>query len=251
MSNLPPITYPVIDRRGVRQLFVTLMLLALSLGIAACGDDDDKATPIPSASPAPTQMTSTARPTEIPPTATVSPTPAIPGYARDKRTGNPQVDAVLDAILSGDAAKIKPLLRFFAVGCQTESHGIGGPPICAPGVAAGTSIEVFPNASCPEGRLSPREGIDALLSALFDSSSRVFAVYRQTPKLPTGNEWPKGAFGIVFTTARPYGAQNYTVSRIEVDGGQIVLAGVLCPGDTPQMVLANSQARDFLVPPPP
>jgi hypothetical protein len=156
---------------------------------------------------------------------------------------------VLDAVLSGDISRVKPLLRFYSVGCVGASQGIGSPPLCAPGAPVGAPIDVFPNASCPEGRFSTRADVDVLLPVVSNSSSRVFAVYRQAPKPPTDTEWPRGAFGIVLTTPGNNGP-GYSVSRLEVDAGQVVLAGVLCPGDTAQHVLDNLQVSDFVLPPP-
>ena len=231
----------------MRSSFKLLWVAVAIISVSACGGSSPKPTPVATS-------TATSTPSiEKTPTSTTSPTPSIPGYPRDTRTGDPQVDAVLDAVLSGDISRVKPLLRFYSVGCVPASTGIGGPPICPPGVAAGTPFDVFPNARCPEGQLATRDGIDSLLSALSSSSSRLFAIYRQTPNPPSADPfaWPRGAFGVVLTTPTPSAYYAYSVSRLEVDTGQIVLAGLACPSDTAQDFLGRLPAQDFFLPPPP
>ncbi len=192
MSNLPPITYPVIDRRGVRQLFVTLVILALSLGIAACGDDDDKATPIPSASPTPTQpasSTPTRRDGDI--------GPDDPAHPASTRAGVAAVDAVIDAVLSQDFAKLRPQLVALKLKCATQpAGGIPQPPKCPAGVSDGTVVDAFPVGG-PEGSYLLLSEADRAFTALLGSRPRLFAVYR-VAQTSSDAIWPGGKYGVVF-----------------------------------------------------
>ncbi|MBI5949787.1 MAG: hypothetical protein HY875_16750 [Chloroflexi bacterium] len=234
------------------------MTVAAVLAYAVAGlfgagcNGGESADPKPGASPS-----GVASPTSASPGTTLAspatPGATLPGYSRDKRTGVAAVDTVVDALLSGQADRIRPLLQFYAVPCRAPATGIPAPPACPPGAADGTKVDVFPNASCPEGRYVTRDGIDAFLREIATASSLPFAVYRQEPAPPAGSEFPRGDYAIVLTTPRPPTNASfppYSVSTVQVEGGRIFSGAIACPHETAATVLGNRVASAFLLPPP-
>lgn len=231
----------------MRLLLVVVIALSLVSAMACRGDDKAEPTAGPSATSASTATT----------TNPSSPTPTPPGYASDRRTGDPAVDSVLAAVTSGDVGRVRSLLRFYPVPCKAELTQLGSPePKCPSGTPEGTPIDIFPNGSCPSYRANTREDIDVLLTGLSNSAARPYAVYRRTAVPPVGLAFPHGSIGVVLTVPAPTSSgvgPNYSVWRLEIDAGQIVIAGVACPSDTVQHVMENLKVQpgDFLLPPPP
>jgi hypothetical protein len=222
--------------------FALLLAAGLAvIGIGACSDDDD-VTPTTE----PTAGTTVAAPES--PTAAASSSSSgqsARAYPAGKRTGDADVDAVIDAVLSGDPAKLGALFLYYSLGCKTEPLGIGAPPKCDPGAAEGTPVDVFPNGSCPEGRFSIR-GDGTLERLLAQNSARLYAVYRRAPVQQSGLEWPRGSIGIVFIGGASQGDQSFW---LELDGGHVVVAGVGCPGQPPEQLTEIHGATGFLLPP--
>jgi len=145
---------------------VLLLLCVLALANVACGGDSDDAgdgtsTPV---EPSPTNQPSTpetprsATPAQSPaPTATSTP-PADerPGASEapiGTSTGEPELDALLSALLSHDDERLLPFFALTQVGC-TNALGLGGPPKCRdfPGAPPeGTLVEAFPEGFCEGG----------------------------------------------------------------------------------------------------
>lgn len=143
-----------------RSLVVAGLALAAVLALASACDDGDTAEP--TATPA-----ATSEPTATAP-ATATPT------APTGRTGIPELDAVIDALRSGDPAAIELLLRFNSVPCTT-AFGLGGPPKCGPGESDGDLVDVFLNFGCEGGYAAPE---DAGRLAEGFASKPLYAVYR-------------------------------------------------------------------------
>ncbi|MGB4864035.1 MAG: hypothetical protein WBO97_16390 [Tepidiformaceae bacterium] len=232
----------------MRVLLVIVVALSLVSAIACSGGDKPEPTAVPSATSASTATTTT---------PSSAPQPPIPGYTSDRRTGDPGVDSVLDAVTSGDVGRVRSLLRFYPVACKAELTQLGSPePKCPTGTPEGTPIDIFPNGSCPSYRSNTREDIDVLLNGLANPAARPYAVYRRTPVPPDGLAFPHGSIGVVLTVLAPTPSSvgpNYSVWRMEIDAGQIIIAGVACPSAPVQQVLENLQVQpgDFLLPPPP
>jgi len=169
----------------------------------------------------------------------------LPGHSPSTRTGNAEVDAVINAVLSGDPARVADLLQYYPLGCEVEPFGIGSPPKCAPGVPHGTPVEVFPNGSCPEGRFTTR-GDETFVELLAEDSARLFAAYTREPVERSGLDWPRGSVGLVFTAPD---LQHNELFWLEVDGGRVVVAGIACPDQPPMQLLENLGANGFLLPP--
>ncbi|HXU24162.1 MAG TPA: hypothetical protein VN697_09050, partial [Tepidiformaceae bacterium] len=130
-------------------------------------------------------------------------------YPGGTRTGNPEIDPVLDAIASGDSARVGALVSFTPIACRIES-GIGVEPYCPDGVAPGTPMNVFPVA-CAEGSSVPRADFDP--SFLPGPDSPLYAIVRTVPFPMLSTE--KG-YALIYSTPYVWGAQLY------IDGGRIV-----------------------------
>jgi hypothetical protein len=150
----------------MNKLLAAPVLLMLLITALACGGEDDPdstatATQPPPASP--TQPSGPASPA-VPsataditatqaPSSTVAPEPTQPGVPSGTTTGDPDLDAVIEAVLTGDGGALVALTALTAAPCTT-AQGLGGPPKCgqAPGMPAdGTSVEAFPVSSCELG----------------------------------------------------------------------------------------------------
>lgn len=130
------------------------------VGFACSGDDG---------TPSPTATTITA----------VSPTsePTIPGYPLSTRTGNADVDAVLDVLENRDGAALRAIMRVQRVPCTTAA-GLGGPPKCPDGVADGTPFDAFPVLG-GEGRMVIDGQIDSVALTFSDLDwSNLYAVVK-------------------------------------------------------------------------
>ncbi len=119
---------------------IALAFMAVLLAIA-CGGDGSSPTPSPTPSPA---------------------------------AGAPaEVQAIVDAALSGDADALRPLLGYASIPCSTAIPMLGGPPLCREVEADGTPVDVFAVSGCHGGYVRPDElSLDALSDIDF------YAVYR-------------------------------------------------------------------------
>jgi hypothetical protein len=131
---------------------VRAALLVVALGafflLGCSGDDDgDTATSTVTASPA-SDVTATETATAAGPSPgdTATATPPSTG-AGARTTGMPALDAVFDALESGDAARIRSLLDLQTLAC-TRDLGEGGAPKCGDTEAAGTMVEAFEFYTC-------------------------------------------------------------------------------------------------------
>jgi len=75
------------------------------------------------------------------PTATATPTAT--STATDHRTGAPEIDLVIEAVLGGQTATLVELVEFQLIGCTTAS-GLGGPPSAGRGSRPATGCKSFP-----------------------------------------------------------------------------------------------------------
>ena len=104
------------------------------------------------------------------------------------RTGNPELDPIIDAMLRHDSAALLDQTSFTMLGCTFE-FGMGGPPKCKEGETEGAIIEVVPILG-PEGHHLRKadyvnwEGPDVLgLMAAYQTSA---GTYRD-PAFPAGD----------------------------------------------------------------
>lgn len=69
--------------------------------------------------------------------------PVFPVWPNDKRSGDPVVDRVLDALFSGDPAAIESVMEFFPLPCIASFAVSVKRPFCRSGEAVGTSADWF------------------------------------------------------------------------------------------------------------
>ena len=91
---------------------------------------------------------------------TVQPTSAETDHPLTTRTGNEEIDHILDVVANGDAQALQSLTQFTNAKC-TKQDGLGSPPKCRAGEAEGTPVEVLPFLG-PEGNFLHKEEIDQL-----------------------------------------------------------------------------------------
>lgn len=134
-----------------RNLLLFGLALAIVLILAVgCGEDSVQE----SADPTATVATAT----EVPVPITRTPPSA------DGATGIPELDAVIDALRSGEPETLRPLLRYMEVTCRTE------------GEVEATECELFPFSVCEAPEMLRPETIGPALSVL--TESELYAVYR-------------------------------------------------------------------------
>lgn len=94
--------------------------------------------------------TATVEPT---PTSTATPTlPPLPTrlsggiepFPPDTRTGIPELDVVIDALMVGDVETLMDLIEWQSIACSNKGWGLPSPPSCPPGVADGTLVDAIP-----------------------------------------------------------------------------------------------------------
>ena len=165
-------------RRISKPLLIGMALTLLLVLAVACGEDDSQ------------------EPTEIPATeatATVvgaSATSTPPGT--EGITGIPELDVVIEALRSGDAETLRPLIEYREVACNTDFEvGLTG---CTADEEAGDLVEVFHFAVCEGQNLRP-EFIDQALDVL--AETELYAVYRA----PDDEHFPAEYLAVVSSTS--------------------------------------------------
>jgi hypothetical protein len=164
-----------------------------------------EATSAPSASPAATE-----------PQATPPPTPAAPSLEElnARRTGDPQIDAVLDALLGLDRPALDAIVRTQSAICHEQSLGIGDLEVCPPGVAEGTEVEFFPTGVCEGFPLHT----PPYVSLQIPDRTCLVSVIRVEPRPEPIPLWPDGEHLIIFEDATDPGL----MTGVYFADGQIV-----------------------------
>lgn len=160
-------------RRAV--VLVALGFIALS---AACdGGTDATPTPSATASPLPTvEAPSTVAVPTSTPSATATPEATPPSPPGPRRTGDPALDAIIEAVEARDVDALVGMLRTEVVECRgpDEPAQIGSPPSCEDeGVSLGTELTVATGASC-EGYLTT--SIRGLIERFVEGQDGLYAV---------------------------------------------------------------------------
>jgi hypothetical protein len=163
-----------------------------TIEVTAVVEPTETVTPSPEV--APIESTDTVEPTEISP-----PTEAAPRlHPPDARTGNPPLDAVIDAILAHDITARRELTRLTVVGC-THADGLGGPPKCREDEAEGTPLEVLPILG-GEGHHVRAEDIDQALGFQVEG---LYAVFEFSDDVYDSVDYPAGEVGLLFLQSGP------------------------------------------------
>jgi len=197
----------------------SIILLAPILTLlAACGGDDGGDEATPKASPSPTAA-------ETDEAAAVVPV---------------EVQAIIDAALSGDQEELLALVQYTTIPCAATPEGIGGPPTCRQGEADGTPVEVLPVGTC-EGELRRPDEIDDTPALLSDIS--LYAVYRW----PAAQE-PPGEYAAMFARTGPTG--EVLAVELVIEDGRLVRLKFGC-GETPAQLAEFQGLDDVILPPQP
>lgn len=169
------------------------LILALIITVSGCQpatSGRNLSSGMPSLTPRPTvtlvrptlsalPMTIAVAPT-VEPTNTAAPEAPDVGYPPDTRIGIAHLDAIVDAVLANDLARVRDLTHYAPVGCTTTA-GLGGPPKCRSGEVSGAPVEVV-QVLGPEGfalrRDDPSVGISAGNYRLAAAASNVEASIR-------------------------------------------------------------------------
>lgn len=160
------------------------------------------------------------------------------------RTGNPDIDPVLEAIDSGDPAKIVAATHFTPVPCSYNQQGIGAPPGCPAGAAEGTPVEVLPGAAC-EGYYTTREEFERNVNLSRRTEATLYAVVKLRPASAPNPNWPQGDYALIYATPQASGTFG---SVINVANGKMVNRWSGC-GTTPEGIISTLDVESFVLPP--
>ena len=185
-------------------LLVAVAVIGLALGAVACGDDDqDEVTPTIGAEG---RITPTGV-AQLLPTSADTRTPA-----RGRRTGIPEVDAVVDAVESAESDRVFDLFRFTPIPCEPPTSDTGY-ILCLPEEPEGTLVDSLPVSLCKDTRFR-RDTVDEYLRVELEGPT-LYAVYRAPPGLAQG----PAQYVAVFSKPPPGARRGLAVA---IDQGQIV-----------------------------
>ena len=192
---------------------------------------------------APTQ-TATADPTQTP-AATATIVPERPTQVpREIKSGIPEVDLVIDTVLSNNLDARQALVQFVTAGCTT-ADGLGVTPKCESGQANGTLVEYFPLGGPGEGHSVPASDVALVMD--FEAES-LYAAYVVSEDLPDRAEFPHGKYALFFTTVSSGESNNVSVIlRVDDEGYIVRLDGLV---GMPLDFYFQQKAADLLDPPP-
>lgn len=189
---------------------------ALVLALVACGDDDE----------------TTDDPTATTAVETAAPSPETPGGAGtpgdETPTGSgniPEVDDIVDAVLTNDPARVRPRVRFDIIACEI-APGIGGPPPCRQGEPEGTQVNVVEIGTCEAEHRRPDE-LEGLVG-MFHAES-LYGVYAGP-----ASQGPDGDYVAVFT--RTATGELDQAMAVTIDGGIMAYFKFTCGGTAEELV---------------
>lgn len=128
------------------------------------------------------------------------------------RTGNKDIDPVLDVVASGDIQGLRSLIQFTNTKC-TRREGLGGPPKCREREAEGTPVEVLPSFG-PEGSFIHKDEIENWTGV---GASGLYAVYEVSSNAYSDKDYPAGKYAAIFLTE-----ENEFAMSLQVTNGRIV-----------------------------
>lgn len=209
----------------LRSLLALCAVAALSLALVACDGDDEDGTPSPIVPTASLTLTASPEASETPVAA-----------EGDRRTGDPQLDAIIEAVEARDVTALAELVEYQQIGC-TFAQGLGGPPKCEPGMTEGEETRMFPVASC-EGTWT-RTATQVLGSFVQDTRG-LYAAAEPLGDSSLGGEWPVADTLLVFHV-------DDTVTpgiRLHVADGRIVGLWINCAPADPLSELLEAGMTD-------
>lgn len=163
----------------------------------------------------------------------------------DKRdsTGIPEVDRVIEAVLSQDVDTLVGLVRYQQVECSTsKTSDFPEPPRCEAGQAEGSAVDVFVSGSCKPAYVT-REEVPGFLSLNVEEAElSVYAAY--STKSDPGSD---SDYTIVFQG--PEGRENIGGAAIAVANGGIASLTFPCGSITGLVHLLESNGAKVILPP--
>ena len=210
-----------------------LLVGLFSLGAAACNEPGTRREPTMTPG-----VTSAPAATQISVAPTIEPTIAalqLAVHPPETRTGFPELDAIIDAVLAHDVEALRGLTQYTHVGC-THADGLGGPPKCLEGEAEDTMVEVVPFLGS-EGHHQRR--VDYELWSGPDVRG-LLAAYRVSTTALSEEAYPPGEVALVFLDVR--GIAGVT---LQVRGGRVVRYDFDFPGSV-QSDLEHDSAEIIL-----
>lgn len=217
-----------------------LPVLALGL-LAACGGDSDDGDPttVPTGGTSAADTTAAASPASGTPPATSAPgetptaEPTPTAVTLERPTENPEVDAVLAALVSGDPKRIRPFVGMSTLPCTT-AEGAGGPPKCPEGTEDGERVRAF---AMLRTSLEWDFDTDRAVETLSEMTAYT-GVFRAAPSayFPRTETLPSGSYVVVTE-----GGQ-----LVHIAGGQIVFIDFALGGLDAK--LAEVGENDFILP---
>lgn len=149
------------------------------------------------------------------------------------------MEAAIDAVLSRNMESLRAAIVYTRTPCVTEQLGIGAPPKCRAGEAAGTLVDVLPSAQC-EGFFSRPDEIN-LDDAFNTSVMGLYGVYRVPADF-----FPPGTYAVVFVKNLP-GINEGARELVMTDRG-IVGINYGC-GETPMQMVQFQALKDAIIAP--
>ncbi len=209
------------SRRAILSAIVVSVVLAVAAG---CGDGNEGGpASIPTETiPAPATAATTANGVATLPAGT---------------TGIAELDAVIDALRSGDSEQLRPLIGFTLLACSPEGQVISGKPECEGGESDGDLVEVFHYSACEGQDLRPNK-LDQAMSVF--ASSSLYAVYR----VAAGGSY-SGDYVAVLADEDPDRAR--LAWAVEIDGGRITALRFSCAA-TPDEFVKHFAPEDVVLP---
>ena len=219
-------------------LVLTVAAFALVVAVASACDGGDKGEPTATATVAPTTTPAA--------TGDLTATPAATGEATVStgRTGIPELDAFIDALIADHGKKETPalaaLIGFTQIPCTTTPEGIGGPPLCQLNEEEGELVEVFSYGACEGEYLRPHQ-IDRVLNLL--AGAELYAIYR-----PSAGGRYSGDYVAVVTDTAAERERTGLAWAVEIDDGKIVGLSFSCAAE-PEEFVQQFAPEDVVLPP--
>jgi len=146
--------------------------------------------------------------------------------------GVPAIDALVELVTARDIDALAEAAALLTLDCATNPGGVGGPPTCAPGVADGTPVEVFPVATCELGYAETRDvraNLELALTGPVVANPRALSLYAVFLSDDTQPEtFPRGEWTLVFADSTGLGRAFF------LDGeGRFVQLWVGCDASAP------------------
>lgn len=173
------------------------------------------------------------------------------------RTGIEEVDAVIDAILSGDLEAYRALVSFRTGPCaREETQETIADPLCKLGEPEGTPVDFLPvliTGTCNTAARIQEYRADEV-GPPPPGAFKLYAVHQGVPPQGVHPAVPPHEGGrrytAVFTAESPDPRWAFMARQVLIEGGRILSENIHCPrGDTRAELVDGVEAQDFILPP--